>query len=261
MARELIKSLKFRQSSDGFDVGKLEETLVEAYLSHRRANGHMQKKSFSPSSIGYGHATCPRYWSLAFTGGDAIDDMDAMSIAVIENGSKTHERVQQLFKDSKILIAEEFEIKMADPPVRGYGDVLVKWEGESIIGEIKSTRQEIFAIRRATMKPSVNHLYQILLYMKATNKKHGFIMYENKNTQEFLLLPITMDEKNQKILEDALEWMRGVHKDWTEGIIPVQPVKKPTQSNVCKQCPFLAYCWNGAPKGTKEVPLMEVPTL
>jgi CRISPR/Cas system-associated exonuclease Cas4 (RecB family) len=260
--REIVKAIRFRKQPEGFDANKLADLLAEAYLEQRRETKFTQKTTFSPSSIGYGKATCARYWYFAFTG--AIFDetaTDAMGVANMSNGSSAHERIETLFEEAGLLVAKELEITLEDPPVRGFADLVINWEGEEVIGEIKTTRQEMFLHRQATMKPAIYHLYQVLLYLKATGKKVGFLLYENKNSQEFLVIPVEMNPQNEKILNDALEWMRLVRKTWEDGEVPNRGFPTARNKN-CRECPVRAACYaDDAPEATVTIPLMETPRL
>lgn len=257
MAREIVRGLYFRKQPVEFDATELSKAIEDAYLLKRRPNGRSQKYSFAPSTIGYGHGTCPRYWHLAFTGGEAFDDTDALGIANMSYGVQAHERIQGLLRDAEILIDDEIEVNMSDPPIRGFVDALVKWKGQRVVGEIKTTRQEIFLHRQATMKPAPYHLLQILIYMRITGCRYGFLLYENKNTQEFLVMPVEMSEENAAILDRTLDWLRDVRKSWENGDLPTRPFTK--RSKICKNCPFYNYCWNGAKDGNVTLPVMEVP--
>jgi CRISPR/Cas system-associated exonuclease Cas4 (RecB family) len=258
--RDIIKGLKFKkQAATGFQADKMAAMLEDAYLQQRRETRSGKKYSFAPSTIGYGHGTCPRYWYLAFEGGTAVDNTDALGIANMANGSQAHDRIQDLFERTGTLVAKEVEVKLQDPPVRGFIDVMVRWDDEIVVGEIKTTRQEAWMVRHNSMMPSFNHLMQILIYMKGTGKKQGFLLYENKNTQEFLIIPIDMNEKNEKLLNDTLDWLRLVWKNWQDQTVPTQPFTK--KNKICKNCPVFDWCWNGAPEGTVDIPNMEVPKL
>jgi CRISPR/Cas system-associated exonuclease Cas4 (RecB family) len=260
MTREIIQSLKFRKQPDDFNANELADMLEKAYLMQRRQDKITQKKTFSPSTIGYGHGRCPRYWFLAFTGGMFIDSVDALGIANMANGTQAHERIESLFDALGIRLGNEIEITMTDPPIRGYADVEIDWKGKEVIGEVKTTRQESFLVRKATMKPSANHLFQILIYMKARDRKNGFLLYENKNTQEFLIIPVEMTEKNEEIIDNALEWMRTVYKAYSDGIAPNRKFTK--KSVICKGCPFTEWCWSdNSPKESIDIPAMEVPKI
>lgn len=256
--REIVKGLKFRRQPQNFDANKLGSMLEAAYLDQKRPDKHTQKKTFSPSTIWYGHGTCPRYWVIAFNGAEFVETTDALGVANMANGTQAHERIEALFDATGIRLGNEIEVTMSDPPIRGYADVEINWHGEEIIGEIKTTRQEAFFVREATMKPSANHLFQILIYMKARNRKTGFLLYENKNSQEFLIIPIEMSEANEAIIDSALDWMREVYSAYENDTLPEVPFNK--RSRICKDCPVRKHCLEGgAPEGVIKIPAMEVP--
>ena len=55
MGRDIVKNLKFKKHTGKFfDPEKFATLLDEAYRNTKRADGEMTKKSFSPSSLGYG---------------------------------------------------------------------------------------------------------------------------------------------------------------------------------------------------------------
>jgi len=255
MSREIVQNLKFRNTT--LDADALAALVEQGYLQQRRETKFSQKKTFSPSSIGYGHGTCPRYWYLAFTGGEAVDTADALGIANMMNGSSAHDRLQKIFENTGILVDTEVEIRLSDPPVRGFIDLLIRWNGEVVVGEIKTTRQEAFLFRQSSMKPSANHLFQVLIYMDATKKSLGFLFYENKNTQEYVIIPVEMNEKNQEILANAYDWMRKTYASWENKELPKRPFQK--RNKICQNCPLFDSCWNELPEGVVGLPVMEVP--
>jgi CRISPR/Cas system-associated exonuclease Cas4 (RecB family) len=259
-SRELAAGRNLK--TEGLDSREITKMLQEGYEAHmREPDKIVDKQSFAPSSIGYdGNGRCPRYWYMAFEGKYKGDDTsDLMGMATMVNGRFSGQRIAEVFEKAGTLVAAEVEAKLVDPPVRGYIDVLVRLEsGEVAVGEIKTTRDGIFMHRKTTMKPLPYHLYQILIYMKATGKKNGFLMYENRDDLTFLIIPVAMDENNEKILEEALEWMRKVRKNWeAEGdTLPKRPFTK--SSKQCKYCPLKRACWNEAPEGTVVIEPMEV---
>lgn len=246
MSREIVANLKFRNATNSFNADALARKIEEGYLSQRREDKHTKKVSFAPSSIGYGHGTCARYWYQAFNGADFVEKTDALGVANMSNGTAAHDRIQKVFEDAGILVAAEVETKLESPPIRGYIDALIRWEGQVIVGEFKTARQEAFLFRQSTMKPSVNHLYQLLIYLKATGKDTGFIMYENKNDQTFLILPVRWNARNEALLNDALKWLRAVYANWkraqgTDDRIPQRPWTRRNKN--CRGCPLFEKCW------------------
>ena len=146
MARDIVKNLKFKKYEGKFDVKEFAQMLDDAYRATKRPDGEMTKKSFSPSSLGYGHGNCPRYWYMAFSGAYFIDNNDAQAIANMAHGTQAHERIQKLIKDqssdlfktTKInSVQTEVEITNEYPPIKGFIDLIIDWDGTNVIGEIK----------------------------------------------------------------------------------------------------------------------------
>ena len=266
--RSIVASIKMKPAykRPGFTVAKLEKALEEGYLLSRREPGEKQKKSFAPSSIGYQHGTCPRYWHIAFTGAWFDETADAVGVATMAHGNASHERIQEALEKAGVVVPvppsdrprkgngkPEHEAKLDDPPVFGYIDLILEIDGERVVGEIKTTGTDIWRYRATNHKPAPYHLYQILLYMD-----HGFLMYEDRDTFQIAVMEIRMDETNRKVLDDALEWMRSVHNNWKEGgEIPKAPWTRRNKS--CRGCPVFEKCWNSdLPVGSDRIGAMEV---
>lgn len=238
-------------------VAGIGDALEQAYLDRNDDTEFKTKKSFSPSTVGGYHGNCPRYWVRAFNGATFESDKDAQSIYNMWHGTMAHERLQELFGDAKILSAKEIEIRKDDPPIHGFIDCFVKWNDETIVGEIKTTRQEAFMVRQATMKPVPQHYVQLLLYLWVTGKERGFLIYENRNDGNFLVIPVVKNEKSRADLWHVVGWMREVHKAFTDEEMPKIPYR--SNSKICKDCPIKKECWEDKENWTVEIGPLEVP--
>lgn len=262
MAKGIVNNLKFRKYSGKFDAELFSQRLEDAYLATKRVDGEMTKYSFSPSTIGYGHGNCPRYWYMAFSGADFVDDNKAQAVANMAQGTQAHERLQKLIATMPEFVEEEREIKNEYPPIRGFIDLVMNYNGETVIGEIKTAKQEVWDTRQSEMKSSANHMLQLLTYMKLTGAKEGFFLYENKNTQELLVIPINMNERNQKIIDDTFEWLCKVWDNFKEGDLPVRPEGAVKTKSPCTYCPIKKACWSKtADEGSVEIEMFKVPLI
>ena len=221
------------------DMDQLVEKIQSGYIA-KRGTEHRQKKTFAPSTIAYGHGECARYWYLAFDGGDFEDYADAFAGANMTNGTKSHERIQQAIKDAGILIDSEFKITYSDPPIFGYGDVMLDWNGEELLGEIKTSMQEGFEYRKKSRKAKSGHLIQVLIYMKILKKAKAVLIYENKNNHELIAIPVEVNDYYRKWVDDAFQWMRDVRKSWVDRTLPKKNYR--SNSKICKTCPLAKVC-------------------
>lgn len=275
--RKIVDTDKPTLASKRFDVQKMADLLNEAYLRQGREPSDRAKKSFAPSGLGYGSGTCPRQWFYAFTGGVIREDsVDPVGIANMSYGVDAHTRLQKVFEDSGILIEAERPICTGElvennkgerwpvfsdndelPPIFGFADLVIKWQGEEAVGEIKTTMQESYVSKKAKNQGSGYHLLQVLIYMRVLGLNKGFLVYENKNTQSLIIIPVTWNVANTKLVDDAMDWMDKVYKNWKAGTKPTRPFKS-EKSVVCKTCPFTKHCWEDD-EGVVDLPVLEVP--
>ncbi len=257
MARKIIGNLKFKKPlEDGFDPNKFAEMMEEAYTNVEKRDSFTQKKTFSPSTIGYGHGNCPRYWFIAFTGAEFEDQFDAMARANMDNGTAAHDRIQAVMAKTGVLKSTEIEITSDNPPIRGFADAIIEWDGKEVVGEIKTAKDEVYSMRQAEMAPTSNHLYQLLTYMKIRGAEQGFFYYENKNDQSYLILPINMNERNEKIINDVFDWLKRVYANYESGTLPERVFTKSVSA--CKYCPVKTVCWKELGDGEVSIPAMVV---
>ena len=242
-----------KRNTEGFDYIEFGKQINESYKAQGRPNKWRIKKSFSPSSIGYGNGNCPRYWYIAFGGAEFKETTVAKGVANMANGSAAHDRIQKVLDGIDREVVHEVELVNEDPPIWGFIDsILEPGTPEETIVEIKTARQESYDIRKSSNKPSPNHLLQLLIYMKLRKAKHGVFVYENKNDQELCLIPIEVSPKYIKIVDDAFEWMRTVRKNFEDKKLPTRPYTK--SKPACKGCPVFDECWFNLGDGEVTIP-------
>jgi CRISPR/Cas system-associated exonuclease Cas4 (RecB family) len=252
MATNFLKQALNKQPEGAIDTKAFISKIEEGYTA---ANGYnfKTKKTFSPSALVYGNGACARYWFLAFSGTEFLDDNDAYAIANMSSGTMGHERIQKAIEDAGIMVEKEKRIVAQDPPIFGFADAIVQWEEEQPVVEIKTMREESFAYRKHAKPPSY-HLMQLVIYMKVLGKKLGILLYENKNSHE--LHAITVEPTPELIAwgEYAFDWMRTVRKQWESGDIPKKTYR--SNSKVCSGCPVRDACAK-ADKGTVKIEPLE----
>lgn len=263
-ARKIFSIKRQSVAQKRFEAFKMLEMLDEAYAAERREPHGRAKKSFAPSGIGYGPGKCPRRWFYDFTGGVVREEgFDSVGIANMSYGTEAHTRIQKLFERTDILVETEKKVISEDPPIFGFADLVVNWQGEEVVGEIKTTMQESYVSKQHKNQAAGYHILQVLIYMKVMGYNKGFLLYENKNTQELHIIPVTWNVANKKLADDTFEWMRTAYNSWQEGDKPARPYRK--NSVICKQCPFKTHCWSDEEteldnkNGTVDLPELVVP--
>jgi len=277
MTKNLLKQVMIKPSEKEND-NKLTfaDGLVEAIEKGYTANikpKFTKKQHFSPSLLTWGQGECPRFWYLAFDGAVFHDDADAYGVANRTSGSLSHDRIQDAMINAGILDqnmefetdrkygkqkhpALEFSVKYNDPPIFGYGDAMLNFNGESIIGEIKTSPSDGFEYRKINKKPKTGHLMQLLMYMKILDKNKGVLIYENKNNHELLVIPVQVNNNYIKWINYAFSWMKEVRKAWEDRQIPVKTYR--ANSKICKGCPIQKACAEAEAGVIKIKPLEEL---
>ena len=265
MAKNLLEQIMTKSTKKKVTNSEEDEKFVEGlptainagYLVKTKTK-FVKKDNFSASGLTYGAGECPRYWTLAFDGQITYDNSDATGVANRTQGTLGHGRIQEAIEASGLLAqdlemdplprkynkqthpAMEFRVKTDDPPFDGYGDVMIDYKGERLVGEIKTIRNDEFEYRKINRRPKMGHLMQLLLYMKVWKMRKGVMIYENKNTHELLTLPVVVNEHYRAWAEEAFDWMKLVYKNWQEKQLPEIPYR--SNSKICKVCPIQKAC-------------------
>lgn len=251
----LISKLVSRPRSMKFDVDSFVRKLNKQYVKSRKNTEFKTKTSFSPSTVGYGYGTCPRYWNLAFSGAEFDESWSAPQVIAMMTGTDSHERIQKKMDEMGALVEEEVEIKNANPPIRGFVDAIVEQDGVRAVAEIKTIKAEQFIKRKDEGVPSESHLLQLLIYMKLLNMDEGFILYEDKNGHLLTANPVVMNEKNRQYVEDVFDWMTVVYDAFKSKKNVARAYSK--SSTVCKYCPLNRTCYEQT-NGRTKIPPLEV---
>ena len=256
MAKNLLKNLlgEARAAKGVIDTKKLIAAIEAGYLPPNTIE-YKKKKSFAPSSLVYGSGECPRYWYLAFEGGDFESENTPQEIANMQNGSYSHERIQKAVGNTDIVVSVEKKITYDDPPIFGFQDLELFWNDGNLPVEIKTTRDIAFQRRKDAGTALPYHRSQLLIYMYIQHADLGVILYENKDTHELYAVPLEMTPENKQWVENSFEWMRSVRKAWNDKQLPKKNYR--VNSKICKTCPLSKVCATLPVEGDIELPSLE----
>jgi len=151
---------------------------------------------------------------------------------IFDNGNSMHERYSKYFKDMGLLVEEETTIKDLERRIKGRIDLLIELDGKKYIVELKSMN----GIQASKLKkPKPEHLLQLLLYMDILHIKQGYVLYENKNTQDIISFYVDYEENKSK-LEHPHNIIDTVLENSKKGVL----LDKKLDS--CASCIFYDYC-------------------
>lgn len=266
---KLVTEIKVKTKEDLIDISKdfgskdlsvvMSNWLIKENIA--RSERYSKAKStirFYPSSIG----KCQRQNVYQMLGYIGMTD-NAENLLVLENGTSFHERMEKIFEEMGILIAPELSIKNEMLSISGRSDAII-WnptlqEGapDGPIITLKDTKENIVyqgpnnivsivefksikdaAFHKLTKsKPKSEHMKQLQLYFRLTGIEHGYIYYENKNTQAIKIYEVFKDD--DVIREVVLEIKETVAYA-EKGELPERPFE-PADIQ-CRFCNFRNIC-------------------
>ena len=240
--------------SSGQQFEKLILGTIENYYNAQSRTGDMMKKTFGPSSM-YSDGRCARRWYLAFNGGEWLDDATPRSRRIMEHGTQRHEALQKAL--GGIAHEIEREVTYESPPIRGYIDIVIEYEGQLIPGEIKTAMSMGYEKRAREHAVPAYQLGQLLLYMHILGSDRGFFLLENNDTKDIEIILIKMTPERREWVDYALDWYRQVYDAYEKDLLPSHHYRK--NAKICKSCPVREACKSLPPQGDIDIPELELP--
>jgi len=238
---------------------------VHEHLSQQNYNRSIERNKgkteikFYPSSIGQ----CERkilYQMLKYPG----SPKDGNDLLVLENGTYFHNRMEHIFKDMGILIAEELSLKDKELAISGRSDAII-WDldipenyefDDSPHITLKDTQNKVVyrghrdAIKIIEFK-SINttnfnklkrvgkpyHVKQLQLYFYLTGIRKGALYYEDKNTQEQKMFEVVYD---QTLVDEVLSDIKRYVEMARANQLPERPFA--STDIPCRFCEYRQTC-------------------
>jgi hypothetical protein len=220
------------------DLDRFIEAYDQQYVLSRDTDREVESDGFHPSALGIKSGKCGRRDVYLLRGVRKKADFQPRVLRIFAVGHATHARIQSILPLVEGLEFEnEVEIKYDDPPIRGHADGVITWEGNRILLEIKSIGDVGFAGRIKWKKAKPEHFAQANIYAYILGLDWIFIMYENKNDQDFKVFKVKADPVAAE--KQIAKWKKtyDIH---LKGELPQRPYK-PT-SEACMSCDLREHC-------------------
>ena len=229
------------------------EKIEKGYLEGASGK-EVKKKRFSASTLVWGSGACPRRWYYSFQGSYHESDLTTKSVPNMTSGTDAHERIQKAALHSGAFREVEVKVSNENPPILGFVDAIIDWDGETFLGEIKTMGTPGFEYRKRTGKVPGYHIMQLLIYMRLMSMDKGLFIYEHKADHELLIFPLEMTQEYEEWLIDAFKWMGQTYDAYEKGMLPVNVIRR-KNSKICKGCPVKKICFDDR-EGDIKIPLM-----
>ncbi|MGL5460748.1 MAG: CRISPR-associated protein Cas4 [Cetobacterium sp.] len=254
------KAIKLENELVNDFLGEYNGRLVDNELENRQA---IPTKYYRPSSLANG---CKRMLYYQRKGIDGEVRKDVNLIAICDNGTDRHERIQNIVKimpnvsyldiegvldeaDDKGLDTEFIKWNEDKTEARllnkNYGlyfqcDGLIRFKNKDIILEIKTC--DMFTFNKLT-QPKPEHLRQVACYSLGTGIEDVLFIYEERNFLNKKLFHIKVTDEMRK---EIIDKVKDVNYFVDNNILP------PTEYDKCTYCSFKKKCGEDNINGSKE---------
>jgi CRISPR/Cas system-associated exonuclease Cas4 (RecB family) len=226
------------------NVDELEVSLmkaIDAQLELSNGKHWKQSESFAPSSTNQ----CPRYMVYRMRGFEQQVEFSGRTRRIFDLGNRAEDFLKDMFDNLGILIDEQVPVEIDSPPVRGFADFIIEWDGPKVV-ECKSINDAGFSWRRNYRKPKDEHYRQIQFYLEALDMEEGFVIYICKNDSNMLPLLVKRD---REFIDKLFKKYDKIYQVFKNGNIPSRPYKQ--SSEKCQRCDARDYCWSDPEEGIK----------
>ena len=176
---------------------------------------------------------------------DQGKQLPVKTLRIFAQGNATHEKWYSLFRKAGIDIAIERTLWLEQYDLSFTIDAIIDVFGELIV-DVKTMNS--FLYKKSTGHPKGEKQVNFYLWAlsKYTGKPHrrGAVLCEDKNTQEFRIVPVEYDkEKVRPYVERLKEIQKYKHRFEEEGKLPKRKCDDPN-SKLCQKCVMHSACWN-----------------
>ena len=166
---------------------------------------------------------------------------------IFEQGNAIHEKWQRMFIRAGYSKANDLDVTQFNKKFKiSFTPALIceipEFHDGKMIGEIKSVNT--FQFQHMTRHPSAWKQCQWYMYLTGIHK--GFVLSEDKNTQEFKLEVYDFD---QSIVDPFIDRAEEIKYYYKRVMTEHKMVKRPTDAKKpdckrCQSCPMRNACWN-----------------
>lgn len=167
-------------------------------------------------------------------------DLPIELLRIFKEGNAIHEKWQNMFMKAGLAIKNEARCYSEKYDLYFTPDSIIKINGKIYIVEIKS--MNTFSFKKATSHPSGQK--QCMLYMHLLGIPNGFVLGEDKNTQQFEIFPVEYSYEKVLPYIYRLNEIQEMKKNFIKN--KEVPSRKCKNYNTKKalECPMRDCCFN-----------------
>lgn len=180
-------------------------SMIDEWLfasQNNRGKGEKAREKFWPSEL----ACCSREIYFKWKGLYAARHRPA-TLRMMEDGTVAEERITRYLKEMGVLVASQKPLP-ENPYFTGRVDHLFKKDGQLYINEFKRVNDKFYNHLKSQAQPAFAHAVQLNVYLWAFQLGLGTILYENRNTSDFLDFTVRKSEGMLKWVFEKVRKLR-----------------------------------------------------
>lgn len=223
------------------DLERFKELYDDTIVASQDTSRLVETDGFHPSSLGTYSGNCMRRSVYLLQGVAKNPNFTPRILTVFANGHAVHDRIQKTIEAAGAMLETEVEITYEDPPISGHADgvIVLPWNGRKILLEIKSANESTFSSRLKWKKGKDEHFAQANIYAYILDIDTIWIMYENKDNQEY---EIFEHKASPKKAEQIIKKWRKAYAIFEQGELPERPYKP--DNRACMYCDLREHCFS-----------------
>lgn len=232
-----------------------QELEFESQLFTRGTGGDRSGLHTSAIIASESHYCCrEQVLSLIYKPKDMNKQLPYNTLRIFEEGNYIHRKWQRLFLRGKLSEVQDLDKTCWNKKYRlGFSpDAIITIAGRKFVVEVKSMNE--FSYKKSDIHPSGES--QCRMYMFLSGIKHGIVLMENKNNQQFKLQMVKEDESLIYEYIERLEEIKGYYE--SKSMPERLEVCKNKLSKRCLSCSQADACW-GSPEERRELKIGNKP--
>ncbi len=199
------------------------QQLINQSLKEKNAErGNKPIVSWHCSSLG----SCLRGIYLKRQGKLPDTALDERTLRVFDMGNKIEDWLVGLIeKQPDVKVETQVRIEDKELGVSGYADMVIEYEGEKQVYEIKSKHSKSFWwMKKKGEGASRHNMQQLWIYLKVLGIDKGNLIYVSKDDSAILEYPVLLSDKSLE--KEVMEQLTLLNKAWKEQDIFILPLPK-----------------------------------
>lgn len=171
---------------------------------------------------------------------DTGKEFSTSLLRIFAQGTATHIKWQEMFAKAGWLKCSEYTHFLPEYDLCFTPDMETNWKGEPLF-EIKT--ENTYSFQKSGNKHAKGET-QLNFYLCLMGIKKGYVLVEDKNTQDIKVIPVKQDRVAAQKYFDRLDDIQAAKREFLENRTMPKRKCKTQDTKRCLDCAMRSACWN-----------------